>query len=242
MRHLILLISLNLTISFTQAQISHQKWDVLLKEHVSTDGKVDYKGFIQDLNKLDAYLTLLSENPPKTSWTKNQKLAYWINAYNAFTVKLISDNYPLKSIQELHPTVKIPGISTVWHKAFFQIGGEDESLNDIEHKILRKQFDEPRIHFAINCASFSCPNLRNEAYTPSKLEMQLEEQTKAFINDPTKNTINTNEIEISKIFSWFKKDFTKQESLIAFLNKYAATQIDSGADINHKAYNWMLNE
>lgn len=224
------------------AQISHQTWDELLREHVSVDGKVNYKGFLQDIKKLDAYLLLISENPPEESWTKNQKLAYWINTYNAFTVKLIASNYPIKSIQELHPTIKIPGVSTIWHKEFFQIGGEDESLNDIEHKILRKQFDEPRIHFAINCASFSCPNLLNEAFTPDKLEDQLEQQASVFINDQLKNKIGKDVIEISKIFSWFKRDFTKDGSLIDFLNRYATTTIQDNADIGYMDYNWTLNE
>ena len=226
----------------TSAQISHQTWDELVREHVSVDGKVNYKGFLQDIKKLDAYLKILSENPPEKSWDNNQKLAYWINAYNAFTVKLITNHYPLKSIQELHPTIKIPGISTVWHKEFFKIGAEDESLNDIEHKILRKQFNEPRIHFAINCASVSCPNLLNEAFTPDKLEAQLEKQTRAFINDPLKNNISTNALEVSKIFSWFKKDFTKKESLTAFLNRYTNETIQKNADINYMDYNWQLNE
>ena len=224
------------------SQVSHQTWDDLLKKHVTTDGKVNYKGFIQDTEKLNLYLKTLSDNSPKDSWSREQQLAYWINAYNAFTVKLITDNYPLKSIQDLHPTIKIPGVSTVWHKTFFQIGGEDESLNDIEHKILRKKFDEPRIHFAINCASFSCPNLRNEAFTPNNLEQQLNAQAKAFINDPSKNKLGASRIELSKIFSWFKKDFTQKVDLIAFLNQYADKKINDDADIDYMDYNWNLNE
>jgi len=224
------------------AQIKHDKWNTLLKKHVDTHGNVDYKGFINSTSDFQAYLDDLSANPPQESWSKNEKLAYWINAYNAFTVKLIIDNYPLESIQDLHPMFKIPGLNTVWHKEFFKIGGEEESLNDIEHKILRKQFNEPRIHFAINCASVSCPNLRNEAFFAHKMEAQLTEQAKKFINDTSKNKLSANQLELSKIFSWFKGDFTKKTSLIAFLNQYADIKIAKDADIDYLDYNWQLNE
>ena len=107
---------------------------------------------------------------------------------------------------------------------------------------MRKRFNEPRIHFAINCASYSCPNLFNEAFTPNKLEEQLEKQAKAFINDPTKNLLNGDNVVLSKIFSWFKKDFTRKEDLIKFLNRYAIKKIDANAKIHYMDYNWDLNE
>lgn len=239
LRLIILLTSIFVTNTF--AQIDHSSWDELLKSHVK-NGKVDYKGFINDSDKLDSYLELISTNAPNKKWEKAEKLAYWINAYNAYTIKLIIDNYPLESIQDLHPTIKIPGISTVWHKEFFQIGGEDCSLNEIEHKILRKQFDEPRIHFAINCASVSCPDLWNEAFVAEKIEEQLAERAKVFINDSTKNKISNTSIEISRIFSWFKKDFTKKGSLISYLNRYAKVKISEDADVDYMEYNWSLNE
>lgn len=222
---------------------SHLLWDELLKAHVTIDGIVDYQGFIKDKVKLEQYLNALSSSPPdKNTWTENEQLAYWINAYNAFTVKLIVDNYPVKSIQDLHPTFKIPLINTVWHKKFFQIGGEDTSLDQIEHKILRKEFNEPRIHFAINCASVSCPPLRNEAYVAEKLDQQLEEQGRIFINNLPYNKINADKVEISSIFKWFKGDFTKNGSIIDYLNKFSKVQISSNAKISHLEYNWDLNE
>ncbi|MTI19476.1 DUF547 domain-containing protein, partial [Fulvivirga sp. RKSG066] len=188
---------------------SHEIWNELTKKHVKANGMVDYKGFINDRKKLEAYLDLLSNNAPdKDKWSENEQLAYWINAYNAFTIKLIIDNYPLESIQDLHPTLKIPGVNTVWHKKFFKIGGEEASLDEIEHDILRKEFEEPRIHFAINCASFSCPPLRAEAYMADKLDKQLDEMATQFINDDKRNKITPDNPEVSKIFSWFTKDFT----------------------------------
>jgi len=222
---------------------NHDPWTVLLQSHVTANGNVDYKGFIKDKAKLESYLTSLSNNAPdKATWTEEEQLAYWINAYNAFTVKLIVDNYPVKSIQDLHPTFKIPMLNTVWHKKFFKIGGEDASLDQIEHKILRKEFDEPRIHFAINCASVSCPPLRNEAYTATKLEQQLTDQAINYINNPAHNKIAASQIEVSKIFSWFSGDFTKKGSLIDYLNKFSKVKINANAKVSYMDYNWDLNE
>ncbi|MDF2158441.1 DUF547 domain-containing protein [Algoriphagus sp. CAU 1675] len=222
---------------------SHQIWDGLLRKHVSSDGKVNYKGFIQDRAELEKYLDLLSQNAPdRKNWSKNQQLAYWINAYNAFTLKLIVDNYPTKSIRDLGPKLKIPLLNDVWHYEFFQIGGQKSSLDEIEHSILRKEFDEPRIHFAINCASVSCPPLLNEAFVPEKLESQLDRVARAFINDPIRNKISPENLNLSSIFSWFKGDFTKKGSLVDFLNQYSKVKILASADISYLDYNWDLNE
>jgi hypothetical protein len=221
----------------------HQIFDELLKKHVSKDGVVNYKGFISDKEKFEKYLDLLSNNAPdRSTWSNDEQLAYWINAYNAFTVKLIVDNYPVASIQDLHPKIKIPLVNTVWHIKFFKIGGEDANLDEIEHKILRKEFDEPRIHFAINCASFSCPPLLNEAFFPDKLEDQLNKVAKSFINDPKRNIIRQEKAELSQIFSWFKGDFTKKGSLIDYINQYSAVKIKSNAKISYLNYDWSLNE
>jgi hypothetical protein len=222
---------------------SHQLWDDLVKAHVKPNGMVNYRGFIQDKTKLELYLKLISENAPdRKTWSKNEQLAYWINAYNAFTVKLIVDNYPTESIRDLGPKLKIPLIKDVWHYKFFKIGGEESSLDEIEHSILRKEFDEPRIHFAINCASVSCPPLLNEAFVADRIDAQLEKVTTAFINDPVRNKITSDEIQISSIFSWFKGDFTKNGSLIDFLNNYSKVKIKPSAKISHMDYNWNLNE
>jgi hypothetical protein len=222
---------------------SHQLWDQLVKANVKTNGMVDYKGFIREKAKLDQYLKLISENAPdRETWSKNEQLAYWINAYNAFTVKLIVDNYPTESIRDLGPKLKIPLIKDVWHYKFFKIGGQESSLDEIEHGILRKEFNEPRIHFAINCASVSCPPLLNEAFFADRIDAQLQKVAVAFINDPSRNKISPDAIEISSIFSWFKGDFTKNGSLIDFFNKYSKVKIKPSAKISHMDYNWNLNE
>lgn len=212
--------------------ITHNRWNTLLQKNVSKDGTVNYKAFQKDSKELQSYLEELSLKVPNKSWSKNATLAYWINAYNAFTVKLIIDNMPLKSIKD---------ISNPWGKKFISLANKKYSLEEIEHEILRKM-DEPRIHFAINCASFSCPNLLNSAYTEAKLEQQLTAISKSFVNDKSKNSITANKIEISKIFDWFGGDFKKDGSVIEFLNRYSSTKINARAKLTYKDYNWSLND
>lgn len=219
----------------------HDLWNRLLKKHVTVEGNVNYKGFVKDSLELNRYLALLKANHPEDSWSSDEKMAYWINAYNAFTVKLIVDNYPVKTIKELGG--KIYKVNTPWARSWIKLGDETYSLDNIEHGILRKEWSEPRIHFAVNCASYSCPRLRSEAYTAENLNAQLDDQAKYFINNSIKNEIKSaDEAELSKLFSWFKGDFTKNGSLIEFLNKYADTKLNKGAKISHKDYGWNLNE
>ncbi len=223
--------------------ISHEKYDALLTKHVDDKGDVDYKGFLKDSTKFDVYLDLLSDNPPAKDWTDDQKKAYWINAYNAFTIKLIMNNYPVKSITDLSKPGSIGIINGVWHEKFFKIGGNIMNLNAIEHRMLRKKFDDPRIHFAIVCASKSCPKLLNKAYTAEKLDQQLTQQAKDFLADDFRNEIKSpTEANVSKIFTWFKGDFTKKGTLIEFINKYSPTQIEKGTNLGHTEYDWSLNE
>jgi hypothetical protein len=222
---------------------SHQLWNELLKVNVKPNGQVDYKGFIREKPKLESYLKLLSENAPdRSKWSKNEQLAYWINVYNAYTVKLIVDFYPTKSIRDLGPRIKIPLIKDVWHYKFFKIAGVEMSLDEVEHSILRKEFEEPRIHFAINCASVSCPPLLNEAFVANNLENQLMRVTTTFVNDPSRNKISSQSAQLSSIFSWFKGDFTKKGTLIEFLNRYSKVKISPNARISFLDYNWNLNE
>ncbi len=243
MKNILLLLTLVPTLAPTLARQapSHKIWDQLLQKHVTTDGKVNYTGFIQNKAELRRYLDLLAANPPENHWKKDEKQAYWINAYNAFTVKLIVDNYPVKSIRALGG--KVYKINTPWAKKWIKLGHQVYSLDDIEHGILRKIWKEPRVHFALNCASFSCPRLRNEAYMADKLNVQLDDQAFFFINNKAKNTIySSKEAQLSKIFSWFKGDFTQKGNLIDFINAYAIVKLDEDAKITPLDYNWDLNE
>jgi len=211
---------------------NHDIWNNLLQKHVSPQGNVNYKGFKADRATLQEYLQLLSYKTPDDTWSQEDKLAYWINAYNAFTVKLIIDKYPIKSIKD---------INKPWDYRFFKLGSTWYTLNDIEHGRLRKMND-PRIHFAIVCASISCPKLQNEAFVASKINEQLDAVASKFLADSTKNNLNENTIKLSRIFKWFAKDFKKDGSLIDFLNKYAAITISQNAKKSYKEYDWNLNE
>lgn len=216
---------------------NHSGWDAILKKNVSSEGNVNYKAIKSaDKAALEKYLEALSSaTVDEKSWSEDEQLAFWINAYNAFTVKLIVDNYPVKKITSLEK-------GKPWDKAFFSLNGKKMSLNDVEHKILRKKFNEPRIHFAIVCASFSCPKLLNEAYTGTKVQSQMEAQTKAFMNDKKRNKMHAKSPKISEIFSWFAEDFTKNGTLVDFINKYSDIQLNKKARISYLTYNWNLNE
>jgi len=231
-------VNLNKLNTPTMKTINHTDWTKLLQRHVTKEGKVDYKGLQSDNSLLQSYLTKLSKHPPGDNWSDEDKLAYWINAYNAYTVKLILDNYPLNSIKEIGDG--LPMVNSPWDIKFFKIGGVDFDLNTIEHEILRKQFNEPRIHFAINCASFSCPKLRNEAFEADALEHQLEEQASDFINNTSKNRISETESRLSKIFDWFQSDFTKLTTLTEYIRQYNS-KISDNTEIKYLEYNWELN-
>ena len=219
---------------------SHQQWDKLLRKHVNKTGLVNYKGFKNDKAELDSYLKLLSISAPQKSWSKDDQKAYWINAYNAFTVALILKHYPVKSIKDIAGSIY--KINTPWDIKFITIGGQKYDLNNIEHKILRNQFDDPRIHFALVCASISCPRLRDEAFTGSGINAQLEDAGKEFLNDKSKNNIRADKADLSKYFSWYKGDFIKNGSLVDYVNKYSSTKITSKTKIGSLDYNWGLNE
>ncbi|MCK0188822.1 DUF547 domain-containing protein [Arenibacter sp. F20364] len=212
--------------------LDHSDWDKLLKKHVTKSGNVDYKGFAQDIPALEQYLDYLAENGPNDQAPKPEKFAYYINLYNAATVKLVLDNYPIKSIKD---------IRNPWGKDIVQMGDENISLGDLEHKILRKM-DEPRIHFAINCASYSCPKLLNTAFTAANLEKLLEQTAIDFINDPKRNVLSKEKTSLSQIFNWYKKDFTENGSLVDYINKYATQKLTANTKISYLNYNWGLNE
>ncbi len=215
-----------------QNELNYKGFNDLLQKYVTNSGVVNYKGFINEKDKFDIYLNSLPNNTPNSSWSKNKQLAYWMNVYNAFTIKLIINNYPTNSIKN---------IKNPWKKRFIKIGDEYKSLSDIEHRILRKMND-PRIHFGINCASYSCPTLYNKAFTEKTIQKTLDSLTHKFINDSKRNSITKMSVDISKIFKWFSNDFKKEDTLIEFLNKYSEIQIEENAKITYKKYNWTLNE
>jgi len=221
----------------------HALWSNLLQKNVTTDGKVNYKGFIADQSDLDKYLQTLSDSPIESSWSVNEQKAYLINAYNAFTVKLITMHYPVKSIKDIGPKTQIPFVNSTWDIKFIRYGKDSVDLNFIEHSMLRKNYNDPRIHFALVCASVSCPILLNEAYIAEKLDDQLNRQAKAFLSDKSRNDISSVAPKLSKLFDWYAMDFkTKKTSVIDFINKYSSIKIDKNAKVTYLDYSWDLNE
>ena len=224
-----------------QSQVpSHAVFDELLHKHVTLDGRVNYLGFVKDSITFSHYLRILSEHPPQSTWSVNERKAFWINAYNAFTIKLIIDNYPVKSIKDLGGWIY--KVNTPWDIQFLRIGSETMDLNNIEHDKLRADFDDPRIHFAIVCASKSCPKLVNASYEAASLESQLDQAARDFLSDTSRNKIATDQLEISSIFKWYRGDFTKSGSLVDYINNYTTISINSNARISFLDYDWTLNE
>lgn len=210
-------------------------FNALLQKHVNEKGDVDYKAFKKNEAALDAYLGFLKK--ADTSFdSDNAEKAFWINVYNAYTVKIILSNYPLKSITNIKKDGK-----TAWKIPFIEVGGKTYTLDHVEHEILRKKFKDPRIHVGVNCASGSCPKLANFAFTAENIDTALESLMKEFINDTTRNKLKKNSIQISEIFNWFKGDFTANGSVIDYINKYSNVKISKKAKVKYLPYDWNLN-
>ncbi|MCC2544846.1 DUF547 domain-containing protein [Hymenobacter sp. BT175] len=234
------LIPLNPTSAASTAP-DHGPWDALLKKYVDPAGMVDYVGFRADSTTLNGYLKTLSDGAPNDKWTQDEKLAYWINAYNAFTIQRIIRAYPVKSIRQLGGDKTL--VNTTWDQKFIRLSDEKYSLNDIEQRIIRKKFDEPRIHFALVCAAMSCPRLRNEAFVAARLNEQLDDQSREFINNPAKNKLTPTAAEVSAIFSFYPDDFKKNGSSVqTLINRYATQKINPDAKLTYMTYDWSLNE
>lgn len=214
--------------------VNHSVWNNLLQSHVDTSGQVNYAAIQADATDLLQYCQHLSEGPPSDN--AQAVLAYWINAYNAFALLAVMQFNCRHSIREADPW--IPG-RTVFDRRFFTIAGQRCSLNIIEHQVLRT-LDEPRIHFAINCASQSCPILRNEAFTPDKLQEQLTQQTMHFLQDERKNKFQQKGWKISPIFSWFAADFGGSKGVASFIQQYRPNS--ENKTIQYTRYNWRLND
>lgn len=245
----------------------HAAWTSLLRKHVrllrgGQATQVAYAGFAADRAALKAYLYTLSAVTPAAfaAWPRAERQAFLINAYNAFTVELILTRYPnLKSIKDLGSLLNSP-----WKPKWVPLLGGMVSLDDIEHAMLRKRgdYDDPRVHFAVNCASIGCPALREEAFVAARLDAQMDEQTLRFMSDRTRNRFNAQRgrLELSKIFDWYGEDFRLGHrgiaSLPAFAARYADQLADAPADVANLReriragsvgiafadYDWALND
>ncbi len=249
----------------------HRQLDQLLRTYVDDQGFVDYQGLLENQEQLAAYEQALQgvDADSFSSWPEAQRLAFWINAYNAFTLRAIVDNYPIKRRGSLKgifgPKNSILQIPGVWKELEWQAAGQTVTLDEIEHEILRVKFEEPRIHFAIVCASISCPNLRNEAFIAAQIDTQLDEQLHSFIADMDKGVsidADRKRIKLSKIFSWFGEDFdvpgnnnelfSRRSDDEAAVLRYLARYLPQGeplellrsgdARVSYLEYDWNLNE
>ncbi len=215
--------------------IDHSDWTALLKKYVDDKGYVDYPGFQKDSLKLNSYLQMLAANAPKDSWPIEEQLAYYINIYNAGTVQLIIRNNMPGSIKDISEG------SGPWEIKFVKIGDKTVSLSTVEKGILQPM-KEPRIHFAINCASESCPKLQQEAFTAEGMEEMLTKATKEFLKGP-KNEISAKEPKISSIFEFYPADFKVDGKTIReFINEYSDVKINEDAKIMYLDYDWSLND
>lgn len=243
------------------ADFNHSTWDSLLSKNVTmtNGGKasvVNYNSMKADKAKLNSYMAATSKvsQAEFNRWSKDEQLAFLINVYNAGTVELILTKYPnIKSIKD------IGGIfSSPWKQDFVTVLGKKRSLDDIEHNLIRgsKRYNEPRIHFAVNCASIGCPALLNDAYTGSKLDKQLEQVTSKFLADSSRNRLKGGTLEVSPIFKWYKEDFESNwrgtKDLEGFLARYGSSlglnksqtaELKAGeTEISYTDYNWNLNK
>lgn len=225
----------------------HRSWTAILSGYVR-DGSVDYRGLADHGQPaLNAYLAALgAASPGEAGWRREERLAFWINAYNAFTIRLILDHYPLRSIRSIG---FLP--LAAFRTKFIPLGarGIPISLNAVENEILRRQFQDARIHFAIVCASKSCPALRSEAYRSSVIDGQLDEAARAFLDDASKNRWEpaSRTLYLSSIFKWFRDDFERAGgTLPAFVGRYvrqpdaAALGVDN-VRVVFLDYDWSLN-
>lgn len=221
-------------------KVDHSQYASLLNQFVA-DGVVDYKGIQHEEAVLDRYLDMLASVKP-AALSRDERFAFYVNAYNAWTIKLILSRYPdIDSIKDLGSLFSSP-----WKKKIARIDGQLLTLDQIEHDILRKQFKDPRVHFAVNCASKSCPPLLTEPYTGDRLQAQLDKVTKVFINDNRFNRLEGNSLWVSKIFDWFAEDFN--DDIVGFFIKYAdgslhdqLIQNRSAIMVKYVDYDWSLN-
>lgn len=236
---------------------SHQKWNAVLQKAVVVRGHaswVNYKSIKEKPQELTEYLASLEAvtKDEFSHFSNDEKLAFLINSYNALTVKLIVEHYPTTSIKNTGVRTLSNLSASPWKNVFFKLLGGDRYLDYIEHEILRKSFNEPRIHFALVCASISCPALQTEAYTASHLDHQFEKAAENFLTDQERNRYipGGSRLELSSIFKWYGDDFAKKYgSYLAFIGpritknpEFQKAISDGKATVSFLDYNWNLNE
>jgi hypothetical protein len=228
--------------------INHDAWQGLLDKYLISDpnGVNRFKyGTVPDIDRkaLKHYIKTLEGIDPRR-YNRNEQMAYWINLYNALTVNVVLDAYPVKSILKIGGSLFSPG---PWNEKYLNITGQKLSLNDVEHGILRPIWQDSRIHYAVNCASYSCPNLSAMVFTAGDIDNQLSKAAKAYVNNPRGITVEGKNLLLSKIFDWYKTDFgANEKELLRELAKHAEPALAKrlakhNGDIDYE-YDWDLNE
>lgn len=230
-------------------QVDHRPWNAFLQRYVRTDAdsvnRLAYAEVsVEDLSHLRIYLRDL-QREPVSKLSRAEQRAYWINLYNATTVDTVLAHYPVKSILDIGIS---PGLFArgPWGRKLLRIEGENVSLDDIEHRILRPIWNDPRTHYAVNCASLGCPNLQPEAFTPANMDRLLDKGAREYVNHPRGARVDKGKLYVSSIYEWFKSDFGGDDAgVIAHLKRYAdaplAEQLAGVNEIDDDAYDWALN-
>ncbi|NNE91132.1 MAG: DUF547 domain-containing protein [Verrucomicrobiales bacterium] len=217
----------------------HSNLDAVLKKYVDSKGMVDYAGLQKNRSELDSYLKSTAAVTEKEfkGWNENEQLAFLMNVYNAETLQLIIDHYPVKTIKKIGPLIGTP-----WDVKSVELFGDTTTLNKLEHGILREDYDEPRLHFAIVCAAMGCPPLRTEAFTAAKLDEQLDDQARVFLSQANKNRVEGDTLYLSPIFKWFDGDFEKGgKSVQDYVNPWFKADT-SRLKVKYTDYDWDLNK
>jgi len=241
---------------------TYREYAALLSAHVAGD-RIDYATLEAHRASLDRVVAAFGavSRAQEATWTRPQRMAYWINAYNLFTLRAIVDHYPIQgSWLSLYPKNSIRQIDGVWTRLTWQAGGRSMTLDDLEHKLLRPEFQDPRVHFAINCASIGCPPLASEPYRPDQLEAQLDAAAVRYLGGPSGLVVENGTLRLSSIFKWFGSDFEARfaangpagraatdRALLAVVARYgppAAQKVAQNAQarIAYLDYDWSLND
>ncbi|GAB4342772.1 MAG: DUF547 domain-containing protein [Candidatus Abyssubacteria bacterium] len=275
MRHLaiaafsaLVLICSSVGFAESNQKFTYEDYAAVLQNHVNEEGMVNYDSLKENREKLDAFATEVATLKPETydAWTDAQKIAFWINTYNALTLQVIINHYPIKPGffgALLYPDNSIRQIPGVWDRITFPVMGEKMTLDEIEHDTLRANFNEPRIHMALVCAAMGCPPLRREPYLGDALDEQLDDQTRRFLKDPEKFRIDPvdGRVYLSSIFKWFGQDFVKtygahekfkghsesERAVLNFVSAYVDEKLaefltTGDYEIEYLDYDWSLNE
>ncbi|MGR5219821.1 DUF547 domain-containing protein [Vibrio parahaemolyticus] len=220
--------------------VSHQAWQTFLNEYLVTEGENTLVRYVRvspnDKQALKGYLSSLAKLDPRRL-NRAEQYAYWVNLYNAATVDLILDNYPVRSITKLGGFLSFGP----WGEGIISVTGQTLTLNDIEHRILRPIWNEPRTHYAVNCASLGCPNLQIQAFTADNTETLLEQAANAFVNSSKGASIQGDTLILSSIYDWFGADFAQEGGALKHMAKYRPDLANFKGKIKYD-YNWNLNK